>query len=787
MRILIVEDDELTAEALKTLLDEQNYAVELATNGKAAAELVDAFEYDLILSDVMLPELDGVSLCRQLRSKGYQIPILLLTGKDSNHNKAIGLDAGADDYVVKPFDPEELAARIRALLRRGNTTNLPILEWENLQLDPKACQTKYKGASLQLTPKEYALLELLMRNSRRVFSCGMILEHLWTYDDTPGEDAVRTHIKGLRQKLKAAGTPPDLIETVYGIGYRLKPLSELGKSHVVPPTEETRIRQHTMSAIADIWVKFQPRISEQMDLLEQAAAAFDYGSLEVELKKQAQQEAHTLIGRLGTFGLTKGSQLARGIEHLLKSDTSLSNSNILQIQQDVALLRQEFNQASHPATQLTSESRDQMRYPIVLIVGGAGSHRTWLDDIESEAQQREIHYQTVTSIVLAEDSIQKQSPHLVLFEPAVESVEQSLAFLQTLNQHSPPIPVLIVTDDNHLSQKIAVAYSDEKAFVSTTLSTQQIWDRVEQALQLKGLVEAKVMIVDDDPQTLETVMALFRPWGVEVTALADPTQFWQTLTNNPPDLLVLDVEMPEISGIDLCKVVRKDAQWEQLPIIFLTAHTEPDIVNRVYAVGADDFVSKPIVGPELVVRILNRLDRTRLQQRLSAIDPLTRVLTRYEPVHYLESLLDDAQHHPKYMCLVILEIERLQQINDCFGYAMGDSILREFAQTLLQSTSQNDVVARRSGEQFLVGLIGSTKTEGIQKLKGLLTAVHRAPFIMPDGTPIQIICSAGVAHCPDDSNDFQELSILAEAALTEARAMGWGQMRIANSPVERSQ
>lgn len=207
MRILVVEDDELVAEALQTLLVDLNYAVELATDGQTAAELVEAFEYDLILSDVMLPRLDGVGLCQQLRSQGYQIPILLLTGKDSSHDRAIGLDAGADDYVVKPFDPEELAARVRALLRRGEAIKPPILKWENLQLDPRACEVKYQDVLLKLTPKEYALVELLMRNTRRVFSCGMILEHVWTYEDTPGEEAVRTHIKGLRQKLKNRGHP----------------------------------------------------------------------------------------------------------------------------------------------------------------------------------------------------------------------------------------------------------------------------------------------------------------------------------------------------------------------------------------------------------------------------------------------------------------------------------------------------------------------------------------------------------------------------------------------------
>lgn len=226
MKILIVEDDGLNAYTLTNLLTNQNYAVEVATDGDAAWDCIQAYDYDLILLDVVLPKLDGISLCRKIRSNNLQMPILLMTGRNSSHEKAIGLDAGADDYLVKPFDIEELVARIRALLRRPAVTSPPVLESGKLRLDPSSCEAVYARNLLPLTPKEFALLELFLRNSRRVFSCGMILEHLWSYEDTPQEEAVRTHIKGLRQKLKAVGAPGDLVETVYGIGYRLKPLEE---------------------------------------------------------------------------------------------------------------------------------------------------------------------------------------------------------------------------------------------------------------------------------------------------------------------------------------------------------------------------------------------------------------------------------------------------------------------------------------------------------------------------------------------------------------------------------
>lgn len=226
MKILVVEDDQYVAKALSLVLNHQNYVTEIASDGEEAWGFIKLFDYDLIILDITLPKLDGISLCRQMRSEGLQTPVMLLTGLSCPHEKAVGLDAGADDYMVKPFDREELTARIRALLRRGKIKSLPILKWGFLQLDPKLYKVTYNKQAISLTPKEYALLELFLRNAHRVFSCSMILDHLWSYEDAPTEEAVRTHIKGLRMKLKAAGAPSNMIQTVYGIGYRLNPLME---------------------------------------------------------------------------------------------------------------------------------------------------------------------------------------------------------------------------------------------------------------------------------------------------------------------------------------------------------------------------------------------------------------------------------------------------------------------------------------------------------------------------------------------------------------------------------
>ena len=222
MKLLLVEDDWEISELLSEVLTEQQYVVDVASDGQAGWDFVQAFDYDLILLDVMLPKLDGFSLCRQLRSRDYHMPIMMLTAKDTTTEKVEGLDAGADDYVVKPYKLDELLARIRALLRRGIDSGSPVLNWQGLSLDTNTCKVAYENKALKLTPKEYRLLELFLRNGNKLLSRSKILENLWSFEEPPDEDTVKAHIRRLRKKLTKAGASDDFIETVYGLGYRLK-------------------------------------------------------------------------------------------------------------------------------------------------------------------------------------------------------------------------------------------------------------------------------------------------------------------------------------------------------------------------------------------------------------------------------------------------------------------------------------------------------------------------------------------------------------------------------------
>ncbi|MBV6626921.1 MAG: response regulator [Rivularia sp. (in: Bacteria)] len=621
MKILVVEDDEFVAQALSAVLTYHNYAVEVANDGLDGWELVQAFDYDLIILDITLPKLDGISLCRKIRASGLLIPIMLVTGCDSPHEKATGLDAGADDYVVKPFEEEELVARLRALLRRGKVSLQPVLEWGNLRLDPISCEVNYDTKDLSLTPKEYSLLELFLRNSRRVFSCGMILEHLWSYEDIPSEEAVRTHIKGLRMKLKAAGAPGNLIETVYGIGYRLKPEEEKGEEKGTKVQEEDEvssspvIKTQTLLAVAGVWEKYKERVAEQVNVLLKAALILKNSneSLTEELHSQATAEAHTLAGSLGTFGFSQGSKLARQIEHLLKADKVLDKGQIAQFNDWVKALFAEITAPSQTKTISSNHKYELDERPLLLAID---KHQEISEDLVQKSAEFGLRVTIVNSIANARTKLYREHPNVAVIDDCLLKDDESLSLLAEFKNRKPSIPVIVLTKEVENFNKQAINDS-ENVILQKPVSSVKILETATQLIKKSEDAQATVLAVDDDPKVLEVMQNLLQHWGITVKTLAEPQKFWETLEIIKPDLLILDVEMPGVSGIELCNKVRNHARWSELPILFLTVHNEAEIVNQVFSVGADDFVSKPIIGPELVTRIVNRLERIQLIRRMT--------------------------------------------------------------------------------------------------------------------------------------------------------------------------
>jgi DNA-binding response OmpR family regulator len=221
MRILLVEDDSDLAQFIRKGLQEEGYAIDQATNGEDGFLFASTYSYDLLILDVMIPQLDGMELCRRLRTKGHTTPMLFLSARDSIQDKVTGFDNGADDYLTKPFAFAELLARIRALIRCMGPHILRRLKAADLEIDPSSRQVWRAGNEITLTNKEYSLLEYLIRNKNRVLTRTAIIEHVWDINYNPMTNIVDAHVRALRSKMDRDFSPP-LIKSVRGAGYMLE-------------------------------------------------------------------------------------------------------------------------------------------------------------------------------------------------------------------------------------------------------------------------------------------------------------------------------------------------------------------------------------------------------------------------------------------------------------------------------------------------------------------------------------------------------------------------------------
>ena len=779
MRILLVEDDELISDTLAKTLTAQHYIVDVARDGKVGWELAEACSYDLILLDVMLPKLDGLTFCRRLRSQGKATLVLLLTAEDNSTSKVMGLDAGADDYLVKPFHLPELLARMRALLRRHTAPLLPILTWGNLQLDTNSSEVTWQGQALKLTPKEYGLLEIFLRNPQRVYSSSNLIEQLWSFDDeAPTEDTIRSHVKGLRHKLKAVGMADDPLETVYGMGYRLRK-PEVAESHLTKVTNSKKSGKKARNAAAiapgmsAIWQQIAVKLPERVAVIDTALSALVQNKLNKKLGAAAAQEAHKLAGSLGMFGSDEGSRLAQRIERFWKTAKPLTPSQIAELTVLVTDLKQALQQMTGagwavPSVNVSSE------YPYLLLVT---ADQTWATDLATQACAWPLRSHSTVDLMQAQAFIMATPEVVGVLDLSTITPADATAFLTKLRAMPRSVPILVLTEQTlDLPDRINLIRLGVQVFLQRPITPTQLLDIAAQARQTIQPNHGRVLVVDDEEPILGMIQQWLQPWGLQVFTLNDSRQFLNTLRVVAPDLLILDIEMPHVNGLELCQVIRRDPNWSNLPILVITACQDVETKRQVFTVGADDYLNKPIIEPELIARVLNRLERSRLLRTLAEIDPLTQVANRRKSTQDLTRLLGLAQRHHQFFCFALLDIDHFKQVNDNYGHAMGDYVLHRLGQLLRSAFRDEDVVGRWGGEEFVIGLYGSTQTEALKRLRQLLAEWQRQLFTAIDQRQFNVTFSAGIAQYPDNGSDLQTLYCSSDLALYRAKAAGRSQI-----------
>jgi len=537
-------------------------------------------------------------------------------------------------------------------------------------------------------------------------------------------------------------------------------------------SSSARKLENVAAAVAKIWEHSKPKIISRVDFLEQATLALLEGKLEEETRREAQREAHKLAGSLTTFGYPEGSRLAREIEQTFLGVSSLGQNHALRLSEQVLELQQELERP--PAVQSLEQAPVDGAAKLLLVVD---DDRQLTERLAIDAPAKGLRAEIVDSLASARAAIAHQRPDVVLLSLSISLVvEESLQLVAELSRCTPPVPVLVRSAEDSLAKRLDVVRSGGGGFLPRSLPPLQVLNAVTQALRTPATADTRVMVVDDDPVTLGIVDALLNSENVELKTLDDSLQFWSTLEATSPDLLVLDVDMPYANGIELCRVLRNDPHWTGLPVLFLTSHNDADTVARIFEAGADDYVSKPFVGEELISRVRNRLERTRLQRSIAELDPLTGLSNRNRSEATLKHWLALAETYRQPVCLGILEVDNLGDINTRHGHAAGDQVLRRLAQ-LLQGTLRNeDLVARGDGANFVVGMYGMDRDDGIQKLSEALETLRQEMFVGDDNQEWSVTFSAGVCRFPQDGSDLPALYQAAEKALRQAKGAGKGRV-----------
>jgi diguanylate cyclase (GGDEF)-like protein len=516
------------------------------------------------------------------------------------------------------------------------------------------------------------------------------------------------------------------------------------------------------SAVSGIWEKFRGATLERVARLEAAAAAAFLNGLSASQRRDAERDAHKLAGTVGTFGFTRGSELARQIEALMEGTQPLDGERVAELVELTGLLRRELERPTQAAAE-AGESRASL-----LVID---EDRDFADRVVGEAQSRGLTVRVVYRMADAPAAIAAENPDVVLLDPlCYGDMRAGLALLTEITAGAPARPVLIASGESAFASRLDAARFGARGFLQKPLTPAAV---VDAALHTLQRVESAgtVLVVDDDPVLLGAVRALLEPTGLTVATVEDPRTFWDALESVRPDLVMLDVDMPHVNGMELCRVVRNESRWSTLPVIFLTARTDAETLHGLFAAGADDYVAKPFIGPELSTRIANRLERVRLYQLLADMDALTGVANRRKSEENITQLMALAARQGQPLSLAVIDLDHFKRINDRYGHAVGDEVLRRVSKRLKNALRGEDVIGRWGGEEFVIGAFGAEKSVLVRRLNEVLIAL-RAEGVTADGEVVPVTFSAGVAAYLGDGSDLASVYRAADAALYQGKALG---------------
>jgi len=526
------------------------------------------------------------------------------------------------------------------------------------------------------------------------------------------------------------------------------------------------------AAVRAVLDQHRPAIEQRVATVEEAVTAMVSAGLDEDLRARAERDAHKLAGSLGMFGAPRGSELAAELEQSLGVAGGPAAAELPRLAELVLDLQNQLRGLFEHTTEDEPVSDPDFATPDRAAVLFVTPDPDLSDRLMVEAVGRDIPTRSAVTCAGARRLAAEEPPDAVVLDVTfTEPGSESLDFLAELTGSEPPVPVLALTASEALVDRVEVARRGGSAFMQRTQPAIAVIEAVSDLLRQVAPTDFEVLAVDDDPAVLEAISALLGPRGLDVSTCDQPYRFWEALTATAPDLLLLDLDMPGLDGIDLCRAVRADGRFGRLPIMFLTSYSDPARVRQIFEAGADDYVGKPIIGQELLTRVRNRLDRVRDRRELAEKDNLTGTSSRRRSGGTLEALLATADGRAQPVALALIDLDDFKRFNDLHGEATGDAALHGLGELAADTFRGEDVVGRWGDDEFVIGAYGMTGDDGVQRVAEMLETFREQRYVNAEGLE-RISFSAGVAEYPRDGGDVRTLCRSADEALSRSKAQG---------------
>ena len=526
-----------------------------------------------------------------------------------------------------------------------------------------------------------------------------------------------------------------------------------------------------------IWLRFRDATLARVDLLDDTVIALLENRLGDDLRRNAEREAHKLAGSSGTFGFPRASTIARDLERLFASST-LSADDVVPISELLVQLRTDLEGSPQASPTPVADVAPANR-PTLLIVEGEPAIA---ERITMEAEGRGFATIETSSIADARRVLATRRPDVAIIGlRAGESNADAFELLDELRAQSPPVPAIVSADTNCMQHRVEVARRGARRCIERPTPPRLLIDAVHSIWSDARGNGGTVLAVDDDPQILAALGALLPPQGLSLVTLQDPLGFWQQLEVTNPDLILLDFDMPSINGVELCRMVRNDPRWASVPIVFLTSRKDPQSIERAFAAGADDHLAKPIIATDLLLRVTNRLQRTRLQRKRAEIDPSTGIRNRERSAILIDRFVHLARRTMQPLSIAIVTLDAQPSVTGHEDPARRSEVLRALAGVLASAVRPEEIVGRWNGDEIIIAAYGSDAVELAGRVEAMLTTFGAHALDESSGQPFYATARAGIAAFPADGESCDALATAALGA-THLLANGPELVRFARNP-----